>query len=50
MHTRSDRIQTLSYSPKDKYLATGCVDGGLDIYDIKNGYQNIRFKNNSKIK
>jgi len=48
MHDRTDRIQSLAYSPKDKYLAVGCIDGGLDIYDVKNQFKNLHFKNNSK--
>ena len=41
---RSDRIQSISFSPNDKYLAIGCIDGSFDIYDVKNKYQNLRFK------
>jgi WD40 repeat protein len=45
---RTDRIQSLSFSPNDKYLAVGCVDGGFDIYDVKNRFRNLNFRNNSK--
>ncbi len=27
LHDRTDRIQSLGFSPKDKYLAVGCIDG-----------------------
>jgi WD40 repeat protein len=47
IHDRTDRIQSLAFSPKDKYLAVGCVDGNFDIYDAKNQFKNLRFKNSS---
>jgi WD40 repeat protein len=48
IHDRADRIQSLAFSPNDKYLAVGCVDGSLDIYDGKNQFKNLHFKNMSK--
>ncbi len=47
IHDRTDRIQSLVFSPKDKYLAVGCIDGHFDIYDVKNQFKNLRFKNTS---
>ncbi|CAF1543885.1 unnamed protein product, partial [Adineta ricciae] len=47
IHDRTDRIQVLSYSPHDHYLAVGCFDGSFDVYDVKNDFKNLRFKNNA---
>jgi WD40 repeat protein len=47
MHDRTDRIQSLAFSPKNKYLAVGCIDGNFDIYDVKNQFKSLRFKNTS---
>jgi WD40 repeat protein len=45
---RTDRIQSIAFSPNNKYLAIGCVDGSFDIYDVQNKYTNLRFRNTSK--
>ena len=50
VHDRSDRIQTMAFSPRDKYLAVGCVDGAMDIYDVKNKFQNLHLKTNSRLR
>lgn len=47
IHDRTDRIQSLAFSPKDKYLAVGCIDGGFDLYDARNQFKNLRFKNSN---
>ncbi|CAF1944366.1 unnamed protein product [Rotaria magnacalcarata] len=47
MHDHAYRIQSLAFSPHDKYLAVGCNDGTLDIYDVKDQYKNLHFKNTS---
>jgi len=39
----------LVYSPNDKYLAVGCVDGGFDLYDVQNKFKTLRFKNSNSI-
>lgn len=51
IHSLTDhgyRIQSLAFSPKDTYLAVGCTDGSLDIYDVKNKFKSLKFKNYSK--
>ena len=48
VHDRSDRIQAMAFSPRDKYLAVGCIDGAMDIYDAKTKFQNLHLKTNSR--
>lgn len=47
IHERTDRIQSLVYSPEDHYLAAGCADGSLDVYTIAvdEKYTNVHFRN-----
>ncbi|UJR16486.1 hypothetical protein I4U23_003389 [Adineta vaga] len=46
IHDRNDGIQSLAFSPNDKYLAVGCSDGSFDVYDVKKQFKNLHFKNN----
>lgn len=51
IHDRADCIQSLSFSPKGKYLAAGCIDGAFSLYAINgNKFQDLRFKNSSQIR
>ena len=45
---RTDRIQSLAFSPKDTFLAVGCIDGGFDLYDVKNQFKNLGLRPHSK--
>lgn len=47
IHDRADRIQSLAFSPQDKYLAAGCLDGSFDLYDVQKKYKNLHFRNPS---
>lgn len=49
IHDRSDRIQSLAFSPHDKYLAAGCLDGSFDLYDVQRKYKNLHFRSSSSI-
>lgn len=48
IHGRTDQIQSLAFSPKDTYLAVGCIDGGFDIYDVKNQFKSLGLRSSSK--
>ncbi|CAF1561651.1 unnamed protein product, partial [Didymodactylos carnosus] len=34
IHDRTGRIELLKFFPNDKYLAVGCIDGSIDIYNV----------------
>ena len=46
---RTDRIQSLAYSPQGDHLAVGSADGNLDIYQIQGQVKDLRFKDNSEV-
>ncbi|CAF1349306.1 unnamed protein product, partial [Didymodactylos carnosus] len=41
---RTERIQTVKFSPNDQYLAVSCSDGNIDIYVVKDKYKSLQFK------
>ena len=49
IHDRADRIQSLAFSPHDKYFAAGCLDGSFDLYEVQKKYQNLHFPHRSSI-
>ena len=49
IHDRTDRIQSLAYSPQGDHLAVGSADGNLDIYQIQAPVKDLRFKDNSEV-